>query len=80
MQIGKLIHIGGGNSWVNIFFVRMKFVSKFLLLHMADDKWQVACGRWHSVGGRGRWPIYLGAVSKAGIRCPHQLIVGEVKT
>ena len=43
--------------------------------------WQVAVGRGQLTGGSwqvegGMWPNCLEAVRKAGIRCPHQLVVG----
>ena len=34
---------------------------------MVGSRWQVVSGMW---------PNYLGAMRKAGIRCPHQLVVG----
>ena len=51
--------------------------------HLAGSTWQVALGRWHLAGGSwqvavGRWQLAgVGAVRKAGIMCPHQLVVGE---
>ena len=54
---------------------------------VALDSWQVAVGRWRLVGGSwqvvvsrwqvegGMWPNCLGAVRKAGIWCPYQLVV-----
>ena len=47
---------------------------------MSVDSWQVAVGRWQLAGGS--WQVAvgnsncLGAVKKAGIMCPHQLVVG----
>ena len=53
-----------------------------MLVELFSGSWQVAVGRgqltvgiWQVEGGM--WPNCLGAVRKAGIRCPHQLVVGE---
>ena len=39
---------------------------------LAGSSWQVAIGRWQLAGGM--WPNCLGAVRKAGIICPPQLV------
>ena len=44
---------------------------------MAVGSWQVAVGRWQLAGGM--WSNCLGAVKKAGIMCPHHLVVGGKK-
>ena len=41
---------------------------------LAGGSWQVVVIRWQVASGI--WPTCLGAVRKAGIRCPHQLLVG----
>ena len=41
---------------------------------MVVGRWQVEVSRWQVESGM--WPNCLGAERKAGIRCPHQLVVG----
>ena len=46
---------------------------------MACGSWQLTVGRWQLAGGM--WLKCLGAVRKAGIMCPHQLVVwGKIVT
>ena len=57
-----------------------KIISKQILVNkigtwqLTGGSWQVAFGWWQVEGGR--WPNCMWAVSKAGIRCPNQLVVG----
>ena len=43
---------------------------------VAVNRWQLAVDRFHFEFGRWHVAQLSGAVRKAGIRCPHQLVVG----
>ena len=65
--------------WRKIFLAEKKFQAEeknygSSMCRLAVGSWQVAVERWQLAGGM--WPNCLGAVRKAGIMCPHQLVVG----